>query len=131
MIGSKSHATNEVKLLASDGDYEDYFGRSVSISGDVALVGANMGEDFMCANSGSAYIFRYNGSSWVQEDKLLPSDGAASDYCGYSVSINADVALVGAPLDEDNSSDSGSAYVFDLKSKVKAIPWVQLPLLGE
>ena len=46
------------------------------------------------------------------EVKLLSTDGAEYDYFGRSVSINGDVALVGALLDNDNGSFSGSAYTF-------------------
>jgi len=111
MLVSKTYAATETKLLPSDGATYDYFGVSVSVSGNVALVGAKDDDD-KGANSGSAYVFRWNGSSWVQEQKLLPSDGAASDYFGTSVSISGDVALVGADWDDDKGGNSGSAYVF-------------------
>jgi hypothetical protein len=120
----------EDKLRAADGATDDFFGTSVSISGDVALVGA-YGDDDNGESSGSAYIFRYNGSSWVQEDKLLAADGAVFDWFGRSVSISGDVALVGSPFDDDNGSNSGSAYVFAFKSKGNAILWIHLLLLGE
>jgi len=118
----------EQKLLASDGAAFDAFGISVSISGDVALVGASSNDNGI--GSGSAYVFRWNGSSWVEEQKLLASDAAADDYFGDSVSISGDVALVGAWGDEDNGDDSGSAYVFKIAVK-KAMPWIPLLLLGD
>ena len=90
----------------------DGFGDSVSVSGDVAVVGAILDDD-NGEFSGSAYVFRYDGAVWVEEEKLTASDGAAEDFFG-SVSISGDVALVGAWGDDDNGSDSGSAYVFDL-----------------
>ncbi|MCH8153131.1 MAG: FG-GAP repeat protein, partial [Planctomycetes bacterium] len=99
------------KLLAFDGAAGDGLGISVSISGDVAVVGA-IGDDDNGADSGSAYIFRFNGSAWVQEAKLTASDGAVLDQFGISVSISGDVAVVGADRDDDNGADSGSAYVF-------------------
>jgi hypothetical protein len=105
----------EQKLIASDGAAEDQFGNSVSISGDVALVGAPYDDDNGNA-SGSAYVFRGNCSSWVEEQKLLASDGAAFDWFGLSVSISGDVALVGAFADDDNGRLSGSAYVYELTS---------------
>ena len=64
--------------------------------------------------SGSAYVFRYDGSDWVEEAKLTASDGAAYDYFGDSVAVSGDTAVVGAYGDDDNGSDSGSAYVFQL-----------------
>ena len=64
------------------------------------------------SNSGSAYIFRLDGTSWVQQQKLLASDGAADDYFGCSVSISGDYAIIGALYDDDKGTESGSAYVF-------------------
>ena len=95
------------KLLASDGAYEDHFGRSVSISGDYAIVGASLDDDYG-SWTGSAYIFKWDGTSWIQQAnwiqqaKLLASDGAAGDYFGSSVSISGDYAHVGAYGDDDN-----------------------------
>ncbi len=45
--------------------------------------------------------------------KLLPDDGAAADDFGISVAISGATAIVGATLDDDNGSASGSAYLFD------------------
>jgi len=101
----------EAKLLASDGASGDYFGSSVSVSGDVALVGARR-DDANGSESGSAYVYHFDGTSWVEGAKLLASDGAAEDYFGISVSVSGDVALVGAYRSDDNVSNSGSAYVY-------------------
>jgi hypothetical protein len=102
--------TLESKLLASDGAGSDQFGWSVSVSGDVAVVGARFDDD-NGGQSGSAYVYRWNGSSWV-ETKLLASDGADGDFLGWSVAVSGDVAVVGAYADDDNGSASGSAYVY-------------------
>ena len=101
----------EAKLTASDGAADDYFGGSVAISGDTAVVGAVCDDD-NGRNSGSAYVFRYDGSDWAEEAKLTASDGAAYDYFGCSVAVSGDTAVVGASDDDDNGLDSGSAYVF-------------------
>ena len=110
----------EAKLLPADGAASDKFGRSVSISGDYAVVGAFFDSDNGIA-SGSAYVFKRTGASWAQEAKLLPSDGATSDVFGISVSISGDYAVVGASGDDDNGSASGSAYVF----KRSGTSWAQ------
>jgi len=102
--------SEQAKLLASDGANYDRFGWSVSISGDYAIVGAS--KDDNGVDSGSAYIFKRSGTNWTQQAKLLASDGAADDEFGYSVSIDGDYAFVGAPWDDDNGVDSGSAYMF-------------------
>ncbi len=101
----------EVKLIASDGAEDDYFGVSCSINEDCLVVGAVGGGDNVDW-SGSAYIFKRNGSSWVKEAKLIASDGAVYDYFGYSVSINSDHIVVGAYGDDDSGDGSGSAYIF-------------------
>jgi len=108
------------KLLASDGAASDYFGYSVSISGDLAIVGA-FGDDDKGIDSGSAYIFKRDGTGWSQQTKLLASDGAANDWFGYSVSISGDLAIVGAHRDDDKENNSGSAYIF----KRDGTAWVQ------
>jgi hypothetical protein len=98
----------QAKLVASDGAIDDIFGYEVSIDGDYAIVGA-FHHQF---ESGAAYIFRNTGTSWVEEAKLTASDVASGDWFGVSVSIYGDYAVVGAPHDDDNGQNSGSAYIF-------------------
>ena len=101
------------KLLPDDGQYGDWFGDAVSISGDYVVVGAS-GDDDNWSQSGSAYIFKRDGNTWEQIEKLLPDDGASEDYFGESVSISGNRAIVGAVEDDDNGKDSGSTYIFGL-----------------
>ena len=54
---------------------------------------------------------RSNGV-WSEQQKLTASDGAQSDFFGTSVSISGDTAVIGAYRDDDNGSESGSAYVY-------------------
>jgi len=103
--------SQQAKLMASDGATSDYFGYSVSLAGDTALVGAYQDDD-TGVSSGSAYVFMRAGTAWSQQAKLTAADGAEDDYFGYSVSLAGDTVLVGAYGDNDNGSDSGSAYVF-------------------
>jgi hypothetical protein len=103
--------SQEAKLVASDGEEWDFFGNSVSISGDSAIVGANC-DDVNGYDSGSAYIFRREGTSWKQEAKIVASDGVAGDNFGDPVSIIGDLAIVGAFWDDDMGYHSGSAYIF-------------------
>lgn len=103
----------EQKLAASDGASNDQFGRtSVDVSGDVIVVGAHADQDSGFA-SGSAYVYRWNGAQWIEEQKLVPSDGDATDVFGWSVDVSGDVIVVGAYQDEnDGRIRSGSAYAF-------------------
>ncbi len=76
-----SQAPTEFKLTASDAAAFDYFGWSVALSGDTALVGANRADD-AGTSSGSAYVFVRSGTSWTEQAKLTASDGAAGDGFG-------------------------------------------------
>jgi hypothetical protein len=117
---AECHANELAKLLASDGAPGDYLGSSVAISGDTAVIGAYLDDDNGSA-SGSAYVFRYNGSTWVQEAKLLPSDGAGDDQFGYSVATHGNTVVIGARFDDDHGGNSGSAYIF----RYDGSTWVQ------
>ncbi len=101
--------TQQAKLTANDGAAGDYFGYSVSLSGNYALVGAAVDNGSL----GSAYVFIRNGITWTQQAKLTASDGGGGDNFGYSVSISGDYALVGAAYDDIGANaNQGSAYVF-------------------
>ncbi|MEA2021888.1 MAG: FG-GAP repeat protein, partial [Candidatus Caldatribacteriota bacterium] len=96
------------KLLAPDAVAGDLFGGSVAISGDKIVVGS-YGDDDNGSDSGSAYIFNTDGSYVT---KITAPDGEADDNFGRSVSISGDKIVVGAIYDDDNGSNSGSAWVF-------------------
>lgn len=107
--------TQQAKLIASDGDSGDNFGKSVSYFADTALIGALNHDDGN--NSGSAYMFTRTGTTWTEQQKLLAADGTAGDWFGWSVSLNINTCLIGAVWDDDNGGNSGSAYVFTKESE--------------
>jgi hypothetical protein len=101
------------KLVAADGPTFAFFGNAVALEGGVAVIGApRVGDNG--PESGAAYVFRYDPGlgQWVQEAKLLPADGSAGDLFGHAVAVSGDVAVVAAPLDDDEGPESGSVYVF-------------------
>lgn len=116
----KSSILASEKIIPEDGDEFDLFGISVNISGNRALIGSYRDDD-NGLSSGSAYVFEFDGASWIQTAKLKPNDGEEGDVFGYSVSIDGDRALIGAFLDDDSGSASGSAYIFDYNGN----NWVQ------
>ncbi len=101
----------QAKLIASDASAEDYFGRSVALDGDTALIGV-YGDDDGGTNSGSAYVFTRSGTTWSQQTKLIASDPTLFDQFGWSVALDGDTALIGADVGDNGIGDSGSAYVF-------------------
>ena len=104
-----SAAQCEVAIItASDAAAGDYFGDSVSASGNAVVVGAPRNDDAGSA-SGSAYVFRSDGVDWVQEVKLTAGDAATWDQFGASVGISGDYIVVGAHSDS-NACSGGSGY---------------------
>jgi hypothetical protein len=91
--------------------YEPYFGVSVCLDGDYAIVGAPMDESYE-DNAGVAYVFHFDGSNWVQQQKLVSSDIGPSDYFGSPVSISGDYAMIGAINATSQTIRSGAVYVF-------------------
>ena len=110
-LRSGSAWAQEARILADDEIANDLFGFAISISGTSLVVGSHQDDD-NGSRSGSIYSFQYNGSSWEQKSKQTASDGSSEDYYGYAVSIDDDCTLVGSKLDDDNGSNSGSAYIY-------------------
>ena len=114
------------RLAPTDLNNSDLFGYSVSIDGEWAIVSAYLADAPNAGDAGSAYIFHLENGVWVQKQKLQPSDLKASDWFGFSVSINGEWAIVGARYaDLPNAGDAGAAYIFHLENGV----WVQKPKL--
>ncbi|HLO55520.1 MAG TPA: FG-GAP repeat protein [Saprospiraceae bacterium] len=108
-----NEGVEDAKLFTSDGSLGDFFGTSVSISGDYAIVGASGDDVGINTNQGSAYIFIRSGSNWTEQAKLTASDGAAIDNFGVSVSISGDYAIVSSPLSDIGANmNQGAAYIF-------------------
>jgi len=109
--GSGTSWTQSARLTAFDGNSSDNFGQSVAADASGGLVGAP-GDDDLGTSSGSAYLYTRSGTTWSILSKLLASDGTSGDQFGSSVALDGDLALVGAPGDDDRASDAGSAYLF-------------------
>jgi hypothetical protein len=105
--------TEQAKLLPADGGFSDYFGFSVAVAGDVAVIGAGRHDD-NGQDSGSAYVFTRAGGVWAETMKLSSADGDVEDNFGRRVALDGDAAVIGAMWDDDNGENSGSAYVFRL-----------------
>jgi uncharacterized repeat protein (TIGR01451 family) len=100
------------QLFASDGGEQHCFGLSVSVNGDIIVVGAPFADD----DQGAVYLFERNEGgpdNWGQIAKRPADDGDPGDYLGYSVAIQGDTVAAGAPNDEENGVSAGSAYLFE------------------
>lgn len=99
------------RLIADDGEYGDLFSRAIAIDGDTAIISAP-GDDDRGDRAGAAYLFDL--STGAQIRKLLADDGETQDEFGFSVAISSGRAVVGAINEDENGSDKGAAYVFDV-----------------
>ena len=101
---------SEKHFIPSDGDAGDEFGNSIAMSGDHMIVGAYHDEGNYGYESGSAYIYRRNGSGgWDFVSKPFASDGEIGDEFGTAVAMSGDHAIVGAPAKD---GWNGAVYVF-------------------
>ena len=127
--------TQQAYLKASNTDIHDFFGRSVAVSGDTVVVGADGEEsnatgingdqdDNSAPTAGAAYVFVRNGTTWTQQAYLKASNTDAFDVFGRSVAVSGDTVVVGALNEESNATGingdqednsaqyAGAAYVF-------------------
>jgi hypothetical protein len=107
----------EAKLVALDGSAGDQFGTSVAIAESRIVVGSPTDSD-NGFQSGSAYVFRYYPETpgWLQEQKIIASDGTASDFFGLSTAISDNRVVIGSPLEGGPTSNRGAVYVYELSS---------------
>lgn len=105
----------QIAKFASPGAIGDRFGTAVGINGDFIVVGAPLRDLTTPArtDAGAAFVYRFNGSSWVFYKELNASDALTSDRFGSAVAISDDNIVVGAPLSDPASiASAGAAYVF-------------------
>jgi hypothetical protein len=122
-------------VKASNTETDDWFGRSVALSGDTLVIGALQEDsnatgangnqaDNSATDSGAVYVFTRNGNVWSQQAYLKASNTGAGDNFGYAVALDGDTLVVGAPEedssatrvganeDSNNAMESGAVYVF-------------------
>ncbi|UCH25403.1 MAG: FG-GAP repeat protein [Trueperaceae bacterium] len=91
----------------------DEYGNAVAISGNTTVVSAAK-HDNPVSDAGVVYVFERQPDNSIIQSKLFASDGAGGDLFGrYTLDIDGDVLVIGAPFDDDQGQDSGSVYVFE------------------
>ena len=105
---SGSTWTEQQKIQALDPEASDFFGVSVAISGDTAVVGCHLKD----TSRGAVYVFTRSGSTWTQQQKIQASDPEDGDRFGGSVAISGDTIIAGALYEDTGASNAGAAYIF-------------------
>ncbi len=147
--GGNSFWFQQAYVKASETDIRDDFGSSVAISGNIAVIAA-VGEDSSAIrfdndeiDSGAAFVFHKNGSTWSEQGYLKAAEAEAGDEFSIGVGVSGDYIAVGAHhedsdltgvtnldgiVDNNNKPESGAAYVFnDVNLITKSFP-VSLPI---
>lgn len=107
--------SQEAKIVPPDGATNDFFGYSVALLGDAALIGA-YGSDDKALNGGSAYLYTRSGGVWSQTAKVYANDPVLGDSFGAAVALTATTLFVGANATDDKGVNAGAAYSFVLKA---------------
>lgn len=134
-VRNGSSWSQQAYLKASNTNAGDFFGGSLSLSGDLLVVGAPLESsaspgvggnelDNSASAAGAAYVFVRNGTTWTQDAYLKASNPGADDRFGASVAISGTTILVGAPLEDsgattiggnqldESAPQAGAVYVF-------------------
>jgi hypothetical protein len=101
-----------VRLVPPDGGSGDEFGNSVAVWGERIVVGSEHHDGAAGSNSGAAYVYELQGSSWVLVAKLEPSDAEQGQYFARSVAISGDWIVCGTRFDSTLGNQAGAAYTF-------------------
>ncbi len=96
----------------------DYFGRTVDISGDYVIAGAQQHDHNGMDDTGAAYIFHRSGTFWTEQSKLTASDASEYSYIGKAVAISGDYCTV-------TTEHLNKAYVYQRVSST----WSQLQII--
>jgi FG-GAP repeat/Thrombospondin type 3 repeat len=106
--------SEEAKLTASDGEFSDFFGRSIAIDGETLVVGAP-GDNDGALDSGSVYVYTRSGSNWNLRTKLVANDPAVNEGFGSSIALRDGTLAVGSASCSGAPAptcSSGSVYMF-------------------
>ena len=98
------------KIVSLDLAYLDNFGYSVSLDGDIAMVGSNLDDTISGRNAGSVTVFRRINNTWAETAKLLPNDGESEMGFANLIQLQGNRALIGSSR---SGSENGYAYVFE------------------
>ena len=103
--------TETQKLIPTQVSSFDRFGHSVSIKNQNVVIGAFQ-DSIIGKASGSAYVYSYSNTTWIQTQQLTPRDSNDYDQFGRSVAISDNFIIIGAFKENAPSNDSGNAYIF-------------------
>jgi len=113
ILAGEDDFVESYSVIAADGGSSHWFGQSVALEGDTAVIGAYRADAGDIARAGAAYVYIRSGTTWLLQQKLMASDAVSWDAFGWSVALSGDTIIVGADgADVDGAVDQGAAYIF-------------------
>ncbi|MFH1195170.1 MAG: T9SS type A sorting domain-containing protein [bacterium] len=103
--------TFDQKLTYSLGSAGDYFGTRPTVYDDKIIVGAPQ-SNAKSGTKGFAVVYNKIGDDWVEGLHIQASDGQNNDSFGWATSLAQNYAVIGAKFDDDNGTNSGSAFLY-------------------
>ncbi len=110
--------TQQAMLSAADGATEDWFGYSVAVDGDTAIVGAIFADIAGASMRGAVYVFVRSGQTWTEQAKIIAPANRQGSFYGWSVAIEGDTAVIGAPFFHAASQFQGRVFVYQRSNNV-------------
>ncbi len=102
----------EAALSAGDRASRTFFGYSVALDGDIALIGA-LGDDSVATDAGATFVFERQASGdWKAAGKLLAPDGSRDDKFGGAIALENGVAVIAAQQHDSLATNAGAVYIF-------------------
>jgi len=104
----------EARIYSDDLNQGDWFGSSLSLEGDRAIIGAR-NHYGTAASSGAVFIFESDGTDWVQTNKILDNNAQDAGYLGCGLAHENNKLVIGG-FQYDNYT--GAAFSLDLTNLV-------------
>ncbi|KUO63563.1 hypothetical protein APF79_11630 [bacterium BRH_c32] len=101
------------KIIPSDPAMMKLFGASIKLSTNILLVGTPNDN----GKSGAAYVYKYDGNEWKEDQKIIPKNPIAHECFGSTVDIRNGIALISSVCSAGTDSSSGSVYVYKITSQ--------------
>ncbi len=110
--GAAAQSPASVQLTRSISLSGQNFGRSLAIDGTVAVVGASEEDVDLNVNSGAAYVFRHDGTTWNEEARFNSTLINPFNVFGSTVAISGAVIAVGEVNGDLAGNNTGNVFIY-------------------
>ena len=91
------------------------YGSSVAVSGNLAVLGAGWEDTEQANEAGAVYVYEYNGSQWIEKQRITNPSGSYDAIFGQSVATNGTYIIITEPNAKSAHiySKSGSTWILE------------------